>query len=117
MQCAARSSGRVRLKDPRKDFAKGVRELATTTASLIVLPFVSRLVGMCYLHAPVRCYSISFQRLCGACRSRSAFERLALHDEAAAASQQLHDVGRSLVGRTGVEGRLRIVLDPQLNGL
>src|SRR5688572_6827237 len=36
MQCAARSSGRVRLKDPRNDFASGVRELATTTASLMV---------------------------------------------------------------------------------
>src|SRR6202050_5582548 len=38
MQCAARSSGRVRLKDPRKDLARGVRELATTTASLIYSP-------------------------------------------------------------------------------
>src|SRR5258705_12586195 len=35
IQCAARSSGRVRLNDPRKDFASGVRELATTTASLM----------------------------------------------------------------------------------
>src|SRR5438270_13747761 len=33
IQCAARSSGRVRLNDPRNDFASGVRELATTTAS------------------------------------------------------------------------------------
>src|SRR6266404_3596488 len=35
MQWAARSSGRVRLNEPRKDFARGVRELATMTASLI----------------------------------------------------------------------------------
>src|SRR5713226_3623512 len=35
IQCAARSSGRVRLKDSRKDLASGVRELATITASLI----------------------------------------------------------------------------------
>ena len=35
MQCAARSSGRVRLNEPRNDFASGVRELATITASLI----------------------------------------------------------------------------------
>src|SRR5439155_19102615 len=35
MQWAARSSGRVRLNDPRKDFASGVRELATMTASLM----------------------------------------------------------------------------------
>ena len=35
MQCAARSSGRVRLNEPRKLLASGVRELATTTASLI----------------------------------------------------------------------------------
>src|SRR5213593_2186459 len=35
MQWAARSSGRVRLNDPRKDLASGVRELATTTASLM----------------------------------------------------------------------------------
>src|SRR6266853_3469752 len=35
MQWAARSSGRVRLNEPRKDFARGVRELATITASLI----------------------------------------------------------------------------------
>ena len=33
MQWAARSSGRVRLNDPRNDFASGVRELATMTAS------------------------------------------------------------------------------------
>src|SRR5579862_2405275 len=35
MQCAARSSGRVRLKDPRNDFASAVRELLTITASLM----------------------------------------------------------------------------------
>src|SRR6185369_15465482 len=35
MQCAARSSGRVALNDPRNDFASAVRELVTTTASLI----------------------------------------------------------------------------------
>src|SRR5499425_3526022 len=35
MQWAARSSGRVRLNDPRNDLASGVRELATTTASLM----------------------------------------------------------------------------------
>src|SRR6185312_13487625 len=38
-QCAARSSGRVMLNDPRNDFASPVRELATTTASLILLSF------------------------------------------------------------------------------
>ena len=38
MQCAARSSGRVMLNEPRKDFASAVRELATTTASRIFLP-------------------------------------------------------------------------------
>src|SRR5437660_10089944 len=37
MQCAARSSGRVILNDPRYDLASAVRELATTTASLIRL--------------------------------------------------------------------------------
>src|SRR5271154_2075480 len=36
IQWAARSSGRVMLKDPRNDFAKPVRELATMTASRIV---------------------------------------------------------------------------------
>src|SRR5947209_2334001 len=36
MQCAARSSGRVILNDPRNDFASAVRELVTTTASLMV---------------------------------------------------------------------------------
>src|SRR5271154_5323303 len=40
MQWATKSSGRVRLKEPRKDLAKGVRELATTTASLIFSPVV-----------------------------------------------------------------------------
>src|SRR5712692_6980980 len=40
MQWAARSSGRVMLNDPRKDLASGVRELATTTASLIKAPFL-----------------------------------------------------------------------------
>src|SRR5262245_13398279 len=44
MQCAASSSGRVRLKEPRNDLASGVRELATTTASLMVVPF-GRKVG------------------------------------------------------------------------
>jgi len=38
MQCAARSSGRVILNEPRNDFASAVRELATTTASLIRSP-------------------------------------------------------------------------------
>src|ERR1700686_1861894 len=37
MQCAARSSGRGMLNDPRYDFARGGGELATTTASLIRL--------------------------------------------------------------------------------
>src|SRR5207247_9892312 len=40
MQWAARSEGSVMLKDPRCDFASGVRLLATTTASLMVSPFV-----------------------------------------------------------------------------
>src|SRR5579884_3765751 len=35
MQCAARSSGRVMLNEPRNDFARPVRKLATITASLI----------------------------------------------------------------------------------
>src|SRR5579864_9194856 len=35
MQCAARSSGRVILNEPRNDLANAVRELVTTTASLI----------------------------------------------------------------------------------
>src|SRR5215468_3002160 len=39
MQCASWSSGRVRLSEPRNDFANGVRELATTTASLMVFPY------------------------------------------------------------------------------
>src|SRR6266508_2120686 len=43
MQWAARSSGRVRLNDPRKDLASGVRELATTTASLMAWLLVNPL--------------------------------------------------------------------------
>src|SRR5712691_1449045 len=43
MQWAAKSSGRVRLNDPRKDLASGVRELATTTASLMASPFLGTL--------------------------------------------------------------------------
>src|SRR5215469_4791340 len=35
MQCAARSSGRVILNEPRNDLASAVRLLVTTTASLI----------------------------------------------------------------------------------
>src|SRR5262245_12373941 len=42
MQWAARSSGRVMLNDPRWDLASGVRELATTTASLMGAPFSRR---------------------------------------------------------------------------
>src|SRR5712691_9725103 len=34
MQCAASASGRVMLKEPRKDLASPVLELATTTASI-----------------------------------------------------------------------------------
>src|SRR5437867_2279171 len=41
MQCAARSDGSVMLNDPRCDLASGVRLLATTTASLMALPFVA----------------------------------------------------------------------------
>ncbi len=37
MACAARSSGRVMLNDPRCDLASGVRELATMTASRMVV--------------------------------------------------------------------------------
>src|SRR5687767_9150850 len=40
MQWAARSDGSVMLNEPRCDFASGVRELATTTASLMAVPFV-----------------------------------------------------------------------------
>src|SRR5271163_3422577 len=36
MQWATRSSGRVRLKEPRKDLPRGVRVLATITASRIL---------------------------------------------------------------------------------
>src|ERR1700733_710505 len=38
MQCAASSSGRVILNSPRNDFASAVRELDTTTASLMLSP-------------------------------------------------------------------------------
>src|SRR3989475_683139 len=37
MQWAVKSSGRVRLNDPRNDLASGVRELATMTASLMTV--------------------------------------------------------------------------------
>ena len=40
MQCAASSSGRVRLNDPRNDLARAVRELATMTASLMQVSYV-----------------------------------------------------------------------------
>src|ERR1700728_3953246 len=47
MQCAARSSGRVRLNDPRNDLASAVRELATMTASLMKSPICfSRAAGI-----------------------------------------------------------------------
>src|SRR5215831_10158822 len=39
-QCAAMSSGRVRLNDPRNDLARPVRELATMTASRMGISFV-----------------------------------------------------------------------------
>src|SRR5208282_4576963 len=45
MQCAARSSGRVRLNDPRNDLARAVRELATMTASLMSL------LSLCHAHS------------------------------------------------------------------
>jgi hypothetical protein len=41
MACAARSSGRVRLNDPRTALASGVRELATMTASLFTISLYS----------------------------------------------------------------------------
>src|SRR5438034_6898878 len=40
MQWAVKSSGRVRLNEPRNDLASGVRELATMTASLMTVSFV-----------------------------------------------------------------------------
>src|SRR4029453_11461435 len=40
--CAARSDGSVMLNEPRCDLASGVRELATTTASLMVDPLLGR---------------------------------------------------------------------------
>src|SRR5438105_6972333 len=40
MQWAARSEGSVMLNEPRCDLASGVRELATTTASLMGYPFL-----------------------------------------------------------------------------
>ena len=52
MQCAARSSGRVRLNEPRNDFASGVRELATTTASRMRI-----LLPICLTLPPRRGYS------------------------------------------------------------
>src|SRR5580704_12625134 len=45
MQCTARSSGRVMLKEPRNDFARAVRELATTTASRKLIPSLGGLSG------------------------------------------------------------------------
>src|SRR5262249_49694734 len=48
MQWAAKSSGRVMLNDPRKDLASGVRELETTTASLIGAPFWVRRLARVY---------------------------------------------------------------------
>ena len=45
MQWAIMSSGRVMLNDPRKDFASGVRAVATNTASFISnMVFTDRLV-------------------------------------------------------------------------
>src|SRR2546427_9539297 len=40
MAWAVKSSGRVRLNEPRNDLASGVRELATMTASLITVSFL-----------------------------------------------------------------------------
>src|SRR2546426_582463 len=40
MLWAVKSSGRVRLNEPRNDLASGVRELATMTASLMTVSFV-----------------------------------------------------------------------------
>src|SRR3970282_47819 len=51
MQWAARSSGRVMLNDPRWDLASGVRELATTTASLMGAPFSGGKTGEEYTSA------------------------------------------------------------------
>src|SRR5258705_7178358 len=45
MQWAVKSSGRVRLNDPRNDLASGVRELATMTASLMMVSFARARAG------------------------------------------------------------------------
>src|SRR5207249_9701185 len=45
MQWAVKSSGRVRLNDPRNDLASGVRELATMTASLMLVSFAPKRWG------------------------------------------------------------------------
>src|SRR5213594_3666282 len=41
MQWAVKSSGRVRLNEPRNDLASGVRELATMTASLMTVSLLN----------------------------------------------------------------------------
>ena len=46
MQCAARSSGRVMLNDPRWDLASGVRLLATMTASRMWIQFYMRIIRL-----------------------------------------------------------------------
>ena len=46
MQCAARSSGRVMLNDPRWDLASGVRLLATMTASRMYDQFYMRIIRL-----------------------------------------------------------------------
>src|SRR6266571_3763626 len=63
MQWAARSSGRVRLNDPRKDLASGVRELVTTTASLMVSSGFSRNRSMTVAALFVECAALLGQAL------------------------------------------------------
>src|SRR5262245_24370882 len=110
------------LSEPRNDFANGVRELATTTASL--MGFLSVYTGfqMYEDYQPQRTqrtqrchYSSVFSVRSAAnhpyenrCKSLSGHK-------SAATLQPLDDWGRSLLRRACVKGRLWIVLDAQLN--
>src|SRR5713101_3028138 len=66
MQCAASSSGRAILNEPRKDLVSAVRELATTTASLISTPLLrSRTLVLAEVGEGFPFFGQTLQQWCG----------------------------------------------------
>src|SRR5688572_19027453 len=115
MQCAARSSGRVMLNDPRWDLASGVRALdtmtASLTASLICISFYMRIIRFTEVaHAPHHHARAARRQWNRGHRTHGAARAAAGHDDCRARLPRLPDSGaeegRAVPVRFGAAVRL-----------